>query len=327
MEGEHSKRPRHTKSSVQRCRSPTPPSRSPSPPPNPTHGGVVCSGPIQVAKLEAFLQCTHTIQKFAHVTSLCEMHIYNQVHPLFRNNGWEGFLRVHELSYKIPIAEFLSSLYLDHGVLHFRLMNHDHALSLDQINAIVGAPTENTFSPNDPLPGYSELTWWNYLTHQHPYVSSSTKASSLIHLVMKVAHRIIASLVVPKEQRSTISVLELKILYVMAHPYNNLVPHYGSFLCNKLTRLNTSWSEKIYCGGIVSLFAKSASVRAPYPEIHQALPGEPFLTMAALESMRMFWTEDGNHNCTMGQNHHPKAPHHSQNRSILALRRPTNFTN
>ncbi|CAI9259337.1 unnamed protein product [Lactuca saligna] len=313
MEGESSKRHRHTKSSARCRRSPSPlprspsrPPRSPSPPPlsppNPTHGGVVCRGPIQAAKLEAFLQRVHSTQQFAYVPSLCELQIYNQVHTLFRNIGWQGLLRVHKLSYKVPTNEFLSSLDLDHGVLCFRLMNHDHSLSLDQINAIVGAPTEHTLGPNDPIPGYSDLTWSTDLTRQLPYVSSTAKASSLIHPMMKVAHRIIASLVVPREERSTISTLELKILYVMAHSDDNLLPHYGSFHCNKLTRLSTSRSGKISCGGLVSLFSKSAPIRAPYPRTHQPIPGETYLTTGVLESMRMFRAEDRNHNWTRHNN-------------------------
>ncbi|CAI9292505.1 unnamed protein product [Lactuca saligna] len=133
-------------------------------------------------------------------------------------HGGVGLLQVHKLSFKVQTTEFFSSLYLDHGVLNFRLMNHDYALYLNQINAIVGAPTENTFGPNDPIPGYSDLTWWADLTHEHPYVSSSAKASSLIHHVMKAAHRIIALLVVPREERSTICAFKLKIPYAMAHP-------------------------------------------------------------------------------------------------------------
>ena len=127
MEGESSKRPRHTKSSARRHRSPSPPPRSPLPPPssppNPAYCGVVYRGPIQVAKFEAFLQRAHTAQQFVHVPSLRELHIYNQVHTLFRNIGWHGLLKVHKLNYKVPIAEFLSSFDLDHGVLSFRLMN------------------------------------------------------------------------------------------------------------------------------------------------------------------------------------------------------------
>ncbi|CAI9275944.1 unnamed protein product [Lactuca saligna] len=161
-------------------------------------------------------------------------------------------------------------------------MNQDHALSLDQINAIVGAPTEHTFGPNNPIPGYNDLTWWTDFMRQLPYVSSSSKASSLIHPVMKVYHKIIASLVIPREERSTISTLELKILYAMAYSDDNLIPHYGSFLCNKLTRLSTSRSDKLSCGGIVCLFSKSAPVRAPYHEIHQPLPDETYLTTEIL---------------------------------------------
>ncbi|CAI9276816.1 unnamed protein product [Lactuca saligna] len=76
-------------------------------------------------------------------------------------------------------------------------------------------------------------------------------ASFIIHPVMKVAHRILASLVTTREKRSTISALELEILYVMAHPDDNLIPYYGSFLFNKLTHLRTSRSGKISFGGIL----------------------------------------------------------------------------
>ncbi|CAI9296965.1 unnamed protein product [Lactuca saligna] len=161
-------------------------------------------------------------------------------------------------------------------------MNQDHALSLDQINDIVGAPTEHTFGPNDPIPRYNDLTWWTNLTCQLPYVSNSPKASFLIHHVMKVSHRIIASLVIPREERSTISSLELKILYGMAHPDDNLIPHYGSFLCNKLTHLSTSRSGKISCGGIVSLFAKSAPVWAHILEFTNLFPVRPTLPCESL---------------------------------------------
>ncbi|CAI9297829.1 unnamed protein product [Lactuca saligna] len=277
MEATSSQRQRQTKSSAHRrkprtpsppSRSPSPPSRSPTPPTDPSHCGVVCLGPVQQGKLDSFLKRGHTIQKFAHVPSLKELHVYNQVKTLFRNIGWHNLLRVHELSYKVPTAEFLSSVYLDHGILYFHLMNQDYEISLDQISAIVGAPTENTFGPTNPIQGYFDMTWWTQLTQLHPYVSSAAKASSLIHPVIKVAHRIIASLVAPREERSTISALELKILYVMTHPENNLIPYYGRFLCYKLIRLSTSQLGKIVCGGIASMLAKSAHIRAPYPGPH-----------------------------------------------------------
>ncbi|CAI9263842.1 unnamed protein product [Lactuca saligna] len=120
MEATSSKRPRQTKSSARRrnprspsppSRSPSPPSRSPTPPADPSHFGVVCLGPVQQGKLESFLKRGHAIQKFAHVPTLKELHVYNQVKTLFRNIGWPGLLRVHELSYKVPTAEFLSSVF------------------------------------------------------------------------------------------------------------------------------------------------------------------------------------------------------------------------
>ncbi|CAI9263093.1 unnamed protein product [Lactuca saligna] len=336
MEATSSKRPRQTKSSTRRrkprspsppSRSPSPPSRSPTPPADPSHFGVVCLGPVQQGKLESFLKRGHAIQKFAHVPTLKELHVYNQVKTMFRNIWWHGLLRVHELSYKVPTAKFLSSVYLDHGILYFRLMNQDYEISLDQINAIVGAPTENTFGPTDPIQGYYNMTWWTQLTQLHPYVSSAAKASSLIHPVIKVAHRIIASLVAPREERSTISALELKILYAMTHPENNLIPHYGRFLYHKLIRLSASRSGKIVCGGIVSMLAKSAHIRAPYPGPHQPLSGEPYLTTTVLESMRLFRSAgDGTHHWTVGQNHDPKLLITPENKGILDFRNPIHMT-
>ncbi|CAI9271847.1 unnamed protein product [Lactuca saligna] len=110
------------------------------------------------------------------------------------------------------------------------------------------------------------------------------------------------------------------------HSDDNLIPRYGSFMCNKLIRLSTSWSGKISCGGIVSLFAKSTPVRAPYPEIHEPLPDETYLTPGILMSMIMFRVEDGNHIWTVGQNHDPQLLITPKNRDILALRGPNNFT-
>ncbi|CAI9286335.1 unnamed protein product [Lactuca saligna] len=123
---------------------------------------------------------------------------------------------------------------------------------------------------------------------------------------MKVAHRIIALLVIPREKRSTIRALELKILYVMAHPDESLIPHYRSFLCNKLIHLSTSRLGKHYCGGIVSMFEKSAPVRAPYPENNQPLP-----------TIIGPWAK----------NHNPKLLITPENKNIISLNHPTNFTN
>ncbi|CAI9266127.1 unnamed protein product [Lactuca saligna] len=141
--------------------------------------------------------------------------------------------------------------------------------------------------------------------------------------MMKVAHRIITSLVVPREDKSTISSLEL---YDTAHLDDNLIPHYGLFVCNKLTHLSTSQSRKIYYSGVVSMFTKSALVWAPYPENHQPLPGEPYLTTTVLESMRMFWSKNINHNWIVGQNHNPNLLIPPDNWNILSLKCPTNFT-
>ncbi|CAI9303998.1 unnamed protein product [Lactuca saligna] len=143
----------------------------------------------------------------------------------------------------------------------------------------------------------------------------------------EVAYKIIPSLVGPGEERCTISALELKILYAMTHPKNNLIPQYGRFLCHKLIRLRTSRSGKIVCGGIVSMIAKSAHIRAPYPGPHQPLSGEPYLTTTVLDSMRLFrLAGDITHHWTVGQNHDPKLLITPKNKGILDFRNPIHMT-
>ncbi|CAI9291752.1 unnamed protein product [Lactuca saligna] len=130
--------------------------------------------------------------------------------------------------------------------------------------------------------------------------------------MMKVAHWIIASLVIPRKERSTISVLVLKILYAMAHRM-------------KTSYLITDYFFATNSSGIISLFVKSAPVRTPYPENDQPLPGDPYLTMVVLESIQLFRLADSHHHWTVGQNHDPKLLITSENRNTLALKRPTNF--
>ncbi|CAI9300715.1 unnamed protein product [Lactuca saligna] len=75
------------------------------------------------------------------------------------------------------------------------------------------------------------------------------------------------------------------------------------------------------------MLAKSAHIRAPYPGPHQPLPGEPYLTTAILESMRLFRSAgDGTHHWTVGQNHDPKLLITPENKGILDFRNPIHMT-
>lgn len=111
----------------------------------------------------------------------------------------------------------------------------------------------------------------------------------------------------------------------MAHPDENLIPHYGSFLCNKLIYINTSRSGNSI---MVALSACLPKVLRSGPHITESpATARRALSNIVFESMRLSWWADGNHHWTMGQNHDPKLLITPENWNILALKRPTNFTN
>ena len=117
--------------------------------------------------------------------------------------------------------------------------------------------------------------------------------------MIKVAHRIISSLIITRDERSTISSLELHILYAMDHPELDLTPYYKSFLFNKLICISTARSSKIHYGDIVTLLAKSLPVRVSYPDNHVPLSNESYLTITVLESMMMLQSVDDCHSWTV----------------------------
>lgn len=63
----------------------------------------------------------------------------------------------------------------------------------------------------------------------HEYNSSSVKATTLIHQVLKVAHRIFASILFPQEEFNKVGQKELELLWCSAYSLN-LCPDFGEWL-------------------------------------------------------------------------------------------------
>ena len=157
--------------------------------------GVQFSNDTQREKFESLLTRKQVMQKFVDTNPLNDLYILPQIRRMFQNIGWENLLDVWAFSYRMPTLEFLSSVSLDHGVLQFRVMNQTYQINEDEICAIIGASTENTFGPNDTVHGYQPLAFWTQITGQANYDASRARASLIIHHVLRVAHRIIASII------------------------------------------------------------------------------------------------------------------------------------
>ena len=150
---------------------------------------------------------TYHQQRLVDVQTLRDIGVYEGVHRLFSNIGWEGVLDLHPVNaYYHLTVEFLHCLsYKETSkTLSFRLLYKLCFLSLDALSEFVGAPTADTYGPGLG-PGreknklFKAQDFWKQISGQEKYEARTAKASHIIHLVLKVAHRIIANVVYPQK--------------------------------------------------------------------------------------------------------------------------------
>ncbi|KAL4557200.1 hypothetical protein LXL04_035372 [Taraxacum kok-saghyz] len=292
--------------STRKRRKPTSSSRAPreprAPPVNPNHMGVRFSNNTQREKFESLLTRKQMMQKFADENTLTDF-------------------------YRKPTLEFLSSVNLDHGVLQFRVMNQTYEINEDEICAIIGAPTENAFGPNDSVPDYEPLAFWIQITGQNTYDASRARASLIIHPVLRVVHRIIASIIYPRDARSTVNSGELKLLYCMTHPSDRR-PHFGSWLSHKLAIIGGYTSGTIMCGGVITMLMCSDPVGAfpaNYDDLER-LPGSPYLDQDAYIACRLYRKVNDGVTWLMGADHTPQLFINEENQYILDIADPITDT-
>ncbi|KAL4584308.1 hypothetical protein LXL04_008904 [Taraxacum kok-saghyz] len=242
---------------------------------------------------------------------------------MFQNIGWENLLGVWGFSYRKPTLEGLSSVSLDHGVLQFRVMNQTYQINEDEICAIIGAPTDNAFGLSDTVPGYQPLAFWIQIMGQANYDASRARASQIIRPLLQVAHRIIASVVYPRDEKSRVNSGELKHLYCMTNPSDRR-PHFGSWLSHKLAIIGGYTLGTIMCGGVITLLMESGPVNA-FPanfDNLQHLPGVPSLLKDVYIACRLYHESDDGVTWLVGPDHIPQLTINEQNQNILAIADP-----
>ncbi|CAI9276718.1 unnamed protein product [Lactuca saligna] len=220
-------------------------------------------------------------QKFVDIQALKDLHIYKGVQKLFKNIGWEGLLNLHAVSFQTPMLELLSSITFDYQthLLTFRLLNQTHQFHADILCDMIGAPK----------------------ARRDIYTAKGTaKASSIIHPVLKVAHRIIASLLFPQEEISKANKKELEVLWCMINKPAE-VPHFGCWVIQKMLRSATSNGGQLHCGGMVSIIVEHLGLHLPNNPTN-IIMGRTRLSIDVMETMHLFhrlptgdihWTVDG----------------------------------
>ncbi|CAI9284240.1 unnamed protein product [Lactuca saligna] len=220
-------------------------------------------------------------QKFVEIQALKDLHIYKGVHKLFKNVGWEGLLNLHAVSYQTPMLELLSSItfYYQTHLLTFCLLNQTHQFHADILCDMIGSPK----------------------ARRDVYTTKGiAKASSIIHLVLKVAHWIIASLLFPQEDISKANKKELEVLWCMVNKPAE-VPHFGCWVIQKMLRSATSNGGQLHCGGMVSIIAEHLGLHLPNNPTNIVM-GRIRLSIDIMETMNLFhrlptrdvhWTVDG----------------------------------
>ncbi|CAI9264255.1 unnamed protein product [Lactuca saligna] len=246
-------------------------------------------------------------QKFVDIQDLKDLHIYKGVHKLFKNIGWEILLNLHALSYQTPMLELLSSITFDYQthLLTFHLLNQTHQFHADILCDIICAPkvrrdVYTAKGRKNVIFEQNYASFWRSISCEYEYQSGTTKASSIIHLVLKVTHRIIASLLFPQEDISKANKKELEVLWCMINKPTE-VPHFGCWVIKKMLRSATSNGGKLHCGGMIFIIAEHLGLHLPNNPTN-IFTGRTRISIDVMETMHLFhhlptgdvhWTVDG----------------------------------
>lgn len=265
-------------------------------------------------------------QKFVCVDTLQEIGVFDGIQTLLNNLGWGMLMNTNASTYRILTLEFMSSAFLDHGVLNFRLCNEARSLTTDQICQIINGPTANTFGPDrrGRQADMNNNAFWNTITGIDRYIAKSAKASSIIHPVLKVLHRIFASILFPRRETSTINSKELQLLWC-AVTNSPLKPNFGAYVCERLVKESQKTVGEIHGGGLVTLLARLLHIRIPHTM--ERLEDGNTLTGEVLEYMKLYYQEQDSNTWVVGPHHTPYLIIDVDDVETLTLADPTNNTN
>ncbi|KAI3520194.1 hypothetical protein L1887_09464 [Cichorium endivia] len=142
------------------------------------------AGRTQKNKFKALQDREVKPTKFMHADSFQTLGVLGGVVALFQNIGWGLFLNLHAYTFETPTREFLSSFERNDNErrVTFRLQGVPLSLAYDDMNRIMGTPTENISTPTNPnFEDFDEDDFWFSISGKESYTSSRSKATDIIH--------------------------------------------------------------------------------------------------------------------------------------------------
>ncbi|KAI3721760.1 hypothetical protein L2E82_32778 [Cichorium intybus] len=265
-------------------------------------------------------------QNFICVDTLQDIGVFDGIQTLLNNLGWGTLMNTTAPTYRILTLEFMSSVFLDHGELNFRLCNEPRSLTRNQICQFINSPTNNTFGPDrrNRQEDLNSNAFWNNITGIDRYVARTAKASSIIHPVLKVLHRIVASILFPRRETSTVSSKELQLLWC-AVTNSPQKPNFGAYVCDRLIKESQKTTGEIHGGGLVTLLARFLHIRIPHTM--ERLEDGNTLTGEVLEYMKLYYGEPQQNTWVVGPRHTPYLIIDDDDVQTLALADPASNTN
>ncbi|CAI9297302.1 unnamed protein product [Lactuca saligna] len=195
--------------------------------------------------------------KFLHRESFASLGVLDGVQALFNNIGWGQFLHNRAATYVEPTLEFLTTFNPEEEAqtVTFQILGEKRSLPHRVVNALMGAPVDNLYYQQDPWPGnFNEHYFWQQIINEPQYSSSSSKASSIIHPCLRLAHRVLTCTIFSRSEVGQISKAELFFLWCMTRE-NGPRPDFASFFFTKCYNLTTMDKGDIFIGGLITLIA------------------------------------------------------------------------
>ena len=227
--------------------------------------------------------------KFVDNNVLKSLFVQTEVKKLFKNIGWEKVLesRVHE-GFRRPTIEFLSTLRKGaaDAYIEFYMYNTYHRLSMEALCSIVHKSSRNNIvAQNQLFPrAFSAATFWLQISNETQFTAGKAKASRIVHPVLKMAHRILACVLFPRESPGTVSTYELQLLWLMTQEgYDK--PHFGLWITRNLLSAQKGSTNEIHYGGLISLILNKANIQIPATETK--LLGDTTLSISVLMNMQL----------------------------------------
>ncbi|KAK1429904.1 hypothetical protein QVD17_12232 [Tagetes erecta] len=154
---------------------------------------------------------------------------------------------------------------------------------------MIGAPTSETsdIDAYKKNPAYDAKHFWESITVKSMKRGSNAKASQIVHLVLRVAHRVISCIIDIRLDSGSVTKDELYLLWCMINPQPT-PPNFGHYLCHKLLQAADAEKGDIFGSSIITILGQHDSLHLTFPNGMETVSRPRYLDMDQMMKMKMF---------------------------------------